>query len=188
MIASDEDLVLACRRSDAAAWEELVRRYQRLIYAIPRRAGLGDDLATEVLQGTFLRLVEHLGRLEQPSRVGAWLVTTARRETWRVSREARASTPLVAPGSDDEAEIDLPDPAELPDETVMRLERQHQVRLALTALDGRCQDLLRMLFYAPEPPPYAEVAAALGISVGSIGPIRARCLQKLRSIMEDRQI
>jgi RNA polymerase sigma factor (sigma-70 family) len=180
MQRSDAELVQACRRGDAAAWEVLVTRYQRLIFTIPRRAGLPEDLAADVFQSTFARLVEHLDRIEQPDRIRAWLTTTARRETWRVAhRLAEVGTSIDRAGTDGGA-LDLPDGRDLPDDVVLRLEEQHTIRAALAALDDRCRRLLTLLFYQKDPLPYAEIAAALGTREGSIGPTRARCLEKLR--------
>jgi RNA polymerase sigma factor (sigma-70 family) len=180
MALNDEKLLQACRRGDESAWEALVERYQRLIYTIPRRAGLDEDQAAEVFQEVFTTLFEKLNDIEQPERLQAWLVTTARRKTWRlITREKRLQHPL---GDTEEGEPELeklPDPSALPDEVLMRLEEQHRVRTALADLDERCRKLLTMLFYQPEPPPYAEIAAAIGTTEGSIGPTRARCLKKL---------
>lgn len=178
---SDEALVLACRRGDEAAWEALILRYQRLIYSIPRRAGLDKDQADEVFQQVFTTLLETLGRIEQPALIKAWLVTIARRETWRLIRREsllRGAT-RASDGEADEAK-DPPDSALLPDELLIRLEEQHAIYNAVALLDERCRRLLTLLFYRPDPPPYAEVAAELGMSEGSVGPTRARCLQKLR--------
>lgn len=186
MEQSDRELLLACRRGDEAAWEALVQRYQRLIYTIPRRAGLGEDLASDVFQEVFATLFEKLDEIENPDRLKAWLVTTARRKTWRsISRENRAQTF----GDDDDetgdAELSrLPDDAPLPDEVLVQLEEQHQVQRAVAALDERCRELLTLLFYQAEPPPYSEIAARIGTTEGSIGPTRARCLQKLLRILE----
>ncbi|HYY55676.1 MAG TPA: sigma-70 family RNA polymerase sigma factor [Pyrinomonadaceae bacterium] len=180
MTLSDERLLEACRRGDESAWELLVERYQRLLYAIPRRAGLDKDQAAEVFQEVFMTLLEKLDDIEQPDRLQAWLVTTARRKTWRlISRENRLQNP-AGDEEENESELDkLVDTAQLPDEVLMRLEEQHRVRTALAQLDERCRKLLTMLFYEPEPPPYAEIAAAIGTTEGSIGPTRARCLKKL---------
>jgi len=176
----DEHLLAACRRGDEGAWEALVLRYQRLIYAIPRRAGLDEDAAAEIFQDVFTALLESIETIEQPSRLQAWLVTTAKRKTWRMVGRAKATRPFESEEGEAGGEMyDLADAAALPDEALARLEEQHLVRAALEDLGGRCRTLLRMLFYAPEPPPYSEIAAALGTSEGSIGPTRARCLKKL---------
>ena len=182
---SDLQLVLACRRGDQRAWEKLIRRYQRLIYAIPRRAGLDEDQAAEILQDVFATFFQKLNDIEEPERLQAWLVTTARRKTWRIISKLHGR-----PGSD--ATLDeraneaaaIPDEAPLPDEQLAILEEQHRIRMALSFLDPRCRTLLQMLFYLPEPASYAEIAAALRIPEGSIGPTRARCLAKLLRILK----
>lgn len=185
MEPSDETLVHACRRGDAEAWEQLVARYQRLIYSIPRRAGLPEDLAADVFQHVFATLVDKIDAIEQPDRIGAWLVTTARRETWRVSKRARAAPDTLDGNADDENAMELPDDAPLPADVLLRMEAQHTVRTAVEGLDERCRTLVQMLFYAPEPPAYSDIAAALGTSEGSIGPTRARCLEKLRRMLKN---
>ena len=177
---SDEQLLAGCRRGEEGAWEALVLRYQRLIYAIPRRAGLDEDAAAEVFQDVFTTLLESIDAIEQPSRLQAWLVTTAKRKTWRTVGRAKALRPFASGEDEGSDELyDLADEGLLPDEALTRLEEQHLVRAALGELGERCRALLQMLFYAAEPPPYSEVAAALGTSEGSIGPTRARCLKKL---------
>jgi len=174
----DEALVAACRQGDEAAWEQLVRRYQRLVYTVPRRAGLDEDAAADVFQRVFTSLFEHLDRLDRPDRLSAWLVTVARRETWRtVRRDVAGRVPL------DEVAADLPDDAPPADEVLQRLEEQHALRNGLAALQPRCRDLLTLLFYAPEQLPYAQIAEQLGIAEGSIGPIRGRCLDRLRELL-----
>lgn len=180
---SDTVLLLACRNGDATAWETLVNRYQRLVYTVPRRAGLGEDLAADVFQKVFLKLFEQLGKIERPERLSAWLVTTARRETWAMIRREQPAGKLTQ--LDDQAEMEeLVEPSVLPDEQLEQLEEQHMVRLALGDLDDRCRRLLTMLFYSLESPSYALVAAELGVPEGSIGPTRARCLQRLRKALE----
>jgi RNA polymerase sigma factor (sigma-70 family) len=186
MEISDEKLLKDCRSGDQRAWETLVNRYQRLIYAVARRAGLDADQAAEVFQEVFTTLLEKLDDITQPERLHAWLVTTARRKTWRLlSRESRWQRHGAADEeTEDELEA-LPDNAALPDEALMQLEEQHRVRRAVAALDERCRKLLTLLFYSPEPLPYEEVARAIGAKEGSIGPTRARCLQKLMRQLEN---
>jgi len=184
METTDKQLLLACRRGDEAAWEALIARYQRLIYAIPRRAGLSADEVAEVFQDVFATLVEKLDGIEQPERLQAWLVTTARRKTWRaLVKEKRG--PLSTDDESVESEVgQLAGSNPLPDEVLLNLEEQHQVRTALAALDERCRNLLTLLFYTTEPPAYAEIAKKLGCSEGSIGPTRARCLEKLLKLLK----
>lgn len=186
MELDDERLVLACRQGDEDAWETLVHRYQRFVYSIPRRAGLDSDLAADVFQQVFATLCEHLHRLEQPGRVKAWLGTTARRESWRVNRQFRATHPLPNVSDDEEDGVaDIPDESFLPEDVLMQMEAQDRVRAAVDSLDERHRTLMLLLFYQPEPMSYAEIAETLGVSEGSIGPTRARCLQKLRKVLSD---
>src|SRR3712207_6003666 len=88
---SDEQLLAGCRSGEEGAWEALVRRYQRLIYAVPRRAGLDEEAASEIFQEVFATLLESIDSIEQPSRLHAWLVTTAKRKTWRAVGRAKAA-------------------------------------------------------------------------------------------------
>jgi RNA polymerase sigma factor (sigma-70 family) len=186
MQPTDRELLIACRRGDHSSWEKLVDRYQRLIYTIPRRAGLNEEQAGDVFQEVFVTLYEKVDAIEDPDRLHAWLVTTARRKTWRWLSKERSLHAAQAGDAhmDEEAVGSIADTAALPDEILMRLEQQHLVRLAVNALDRRCRELLTMLYYQPEPAPYAEIAAALGTSEGSIGPTRARCLKKLLQLLE----
>ncbi|HEY0545055.1 MAG TPA: sigma-70 family RNA polymerase sigma factor [Pyrinomonadaceae bacterium] len=187
MTISDEKLVQACRAGDEAAWETLVNRYQRLIYTIPRRAGLDEDQSAEVFQDVFATLLKKLDGIEQPERIQAWLVTTARRMTWRlITREKSHAGSAVYSDDEDESEAaQLVDDAPLPDEVLLRLEEQERVRRAVAAMDERCRKLIQMLFYQTVSPAYAEIAEALGTTEGSIGPTRARCLQKLLRLLEN---
>lgn len=185
MEQSDRDLVLACRRGDESAWEALVLRYQRLIYTIPRRAGLNDDLAAEIFQEVFTTLFEKLDEIDDPAKLKAWMVTTARRKTWRLKSRENRSQKFEDSEEAEESEFSkLPDNAPLADEVLIQLEEQHRVRAAVWALDERCRKLIEMLFYRNEAPAYSEIAARLGGTEGSIGPTRARCLQKLLRLLE----
>lgn len=182
MEPTDKQLLLACRRGEESAWEALVNRYQRLIYTIPRRGGLDDDQAADVFQEVFTTLFQKLNDIDSPERLHAWLVTTARRKTWRVlSSQSRIKND---PNDEEDELARIPDNAPLPEEVLLKLEEQHRVRMALAGLDDRCRELIAMLFYRPEPPQYSEIAARLGTSPGSIGPTRARCLEKMLRLLE----
>ena len=187
MELTDKSLLLACRRGEQDAWDALVKRYQRLIYAIPRRAGLEDDQAAEVFQEVFTTLVQKLDDIQDPERLQAWLVTTARRKTWRLFSRNKAWRQASWEDEEGDAEEEfarIPDEAPLAEEVMLRLEEQHRLRTALAALDERCRKLLTLLFYDEEEVSYADIATTLGIKTGSIGPTRARCLQKMLTLLE----
>lgn len=187
MRRTDKELLMACRKGDESSWEVLVDRYQRLIYTIPRRAGLDQDQASEVFQDVFLTLLEKIDDINDPDRLHAWLVTAARRKTWRLLTRER-SLKGVDPEDFDDSDNVLPllmDSNPLPDEVLLQLEEQHRVRTAVAELDERCQKLLTLLYYETEPPSYAEIAETFGTSEGSIGPTRARCLKKLLRLLEE---
>lgn len=188
----DAALIALCRAGRQAAWSVLVRRYQRLVYTVPRRAGLGEDAAADVFQACFVRLFEHLDRIEDAGRVRAWLVTTARRETLRaLEQQQRQVVPAVAAESPDAENDEATDPLDrlpssdpLPEAMLSELQQHDRLRRAVDALDPRSRQFVELLFLQDETPPYSEIAARLGIAEGSIGPTRARCLAKLRAILE----
>ena len=185
--SDDATLVARCLQGEADAWAALVRRYQRLVYAIVMRAGLDEHAAADVFQTVFSRLIEHLPRLTQPERLQAWIVTTAKRETLRLrhlgQRTVSISGPDDAPGEG--LEHSLPDDSPLTEEALSALQQLDLLRAGLDRLDPRCRDLLLMLFGdEDEQPAYDEVARRLAMPVGSIGPTRARCLGKLRRLVD----
>ena len=143
---SDAELVLACRRGDEAAWNTLVNRYQRLIFTIPRRAGLSEEQSADVFQEVFLTLFEKLDEIEQPEKIRAWLVTTAKFKTWGA---VRGQKNFYSPATEEEMEAEmasLSDKSPLADEVLIELEQQHQIRTALTELEERCQKILSMIY------------------------------------------
>jgi RNA polymerase sigma factor (sigma-70 family) len=160
---------------DAAAWECLVDHFTGLLWSITRSFRLGSGEAADVVQTTWLRLVEHLGRIEQPDRIGAWLATTARNECLVALRRRRGD-------SGGSYLDDLADPGPEPDHVLLSDERNAALWSALDGLSDACRSLLRILATDP-PPSYLEVSAALSMPVGSIGPSRARCLEQLRRRM-----
>jgi len=178
-------LVRSAANGDEAAWRGLVTRFSSLVWAVARAHRLTNADAADVYQTTWLRLAEHIGRIEHPDRVGAWLATAARRECLQSLRSAAKTAP-----TDDMDRLDITPAVGNPTEEAVlaaETEREDAARAAamwraFSRLSGRCRELLRILMATP-PPSYAEVAAALGLPVGSIGPTRARCLQRLREEM-----
>jgi RNA polymerase sigma factor (sigma-70 family) len=181
---SDAELVKACRRGDENAWNELVDRYQRLIFAIPRRAGLSEEQAADILQEVFLTLFEKLDEIEQPEKIRSWIVTTAKFKTWGTVRSEKG---FYSPETEEEMEQEmagLPDTSPLADERLIELEQQHLIRTALKEMEERCQKILSRIYLRDAAASYAEVAVAIGVGETSISPMRSRCLKKLAKILE----
>ena len=173
-------LVAAAAAGDRNAWARLVDAYSGLIWAITRNHRMPHGDGADVSQTTWLRLVENIDRLTDPARVGAWLATTARRECLRLQARHRR-TVLIAEELDpsvDRLRAAAPDL----DAALLDAERDEEVRRAVATLPPRCQELLRLLMLDPAPS-YEEISAALGIPVGSIGPTRGRCLDKLKMLI-----
>jgi RNA polymerase sigma factor (sigma-70 family) len=174
----DDDLVellAAAGRDDQAAWNRLVARFNRLLWAIARSFRLDDAVAADAVQVTWLRLVENLGRIDDPERLGSWLATTMRRECLYQLRRATREPP----GPTAEWLDGVVDDAPALDTALLDDERDAALWRVFATISERCQQLLRVLMASP-PPSYAEVSAALDMPVGSIGPIRQRCLKQLR--------
>lgn len=173
------DLVLAAAGGDEAAWNQLVNRYSGLVWAVTRSLGLNQADAADVSQTTWMRLLEHLGSLRNPERVGSWLAVTARHEALRTLRRGGRQIP-----SDVEGELEslAPEMSEV-DEGLLSSERNAELWAAFNKLAPRCQRLLRVLMADPRPS-YPEVSTALNMPIGSIGPTRSRCLDCLRQQLE----
>jgi len=164
---------------DRQAWNRLVSQYGRLIWSITVRFKLSESDAADVVQTTWMRLIEHIDRIEQPDRVGAWLAATARNECLR-HVSARKRIVLVHENVELES-ADHHGPEV--DEALLAAERAEHVRAALAHLPAQWQQLLELLMADP-PASYAEISDQLGLPVGSIGPTRGRCLAKLRVLLE----
>lgn len=184
----DHDLLQQCRAGRQGAWATLVRRFQRLVYTVPLRAGLGEAAAADVFQTTYARLVEHLATIEDGSRVRAWLVTTARRETLRALALQSRTVSLNEDGDADavSAVEAMPAADPLPEALLSDLQQHDRLRRAVDRLDPKSRQFVELVFLQDEPPSYDEISSRLGIAVGSIGPTRARCLAKLRALLDEK--
>lgn len=163
---------------DQAAWDELVARHTNLLWAVARSHRLDPADAADAIQTTWLRLLEHIDRINDPTRLGGWLVTTVRRECLRILR--RSGRERLNP-NDDTLDV-ADDTAEPVDARMLVAERDAELWAAFKRMPDRCQQLLRVLMTSP-PPSYDEVSAALDMPIGSIGPTRARCLTRLRALL-----
>ncbi|MGH3906484.1 MAG: RNA polymerase sigma factor [Pseudonocardiaceae bacterium] len=172
------ELFRRAEAGDQAAWNALVDRYAKLLWSVARAHRLGDADAADVVQTTWMRLVEHFGRIQDPACLPGWLATTARRECLRTLRSAGRR--LFA--DDEDAILDLVDERCAPvDARLLAEERDVALWRCFEQLSARCQVLLRILMATP-PPDYATVSATLGMPAGSIGPTRGRCLDQLRKL------
>lgn len=171
------ELVERAAAGDDTAWRTLVERFGATVWSITRAHNLFGSDAADVSQTVWLRLVDNLGRLREPDRVGAWLAATTRHECIRVSSLRRRSVPMGEPEVFDRLDpVANDDPAE----GLARQDRDAAVRAVMATMPARSQTLLSMLMSDP-PMPYEQVAAGLGIPIGSIGPTRQRCLRVLRA-------
>jgi RNA polymerase sigma factor (sigma-70 family) len=177
--AAAAHMVQRAAQGDQRAWERLVDQYARLIWSITRQFKLSESDAADVSQATWLRLLEHIDKLDHPDRVGSWLAATARNECLR----NLAARKKVIPVQDDiTLKSDVTSAPEV-DERLLADERAADVRRALSHLPRRGQQLLEMLMADP-PATYAEISDKLGLPVGSIGPTRGRCLDTLRGLLQ----
>ena len=180
-------LVERCRSGDAAAWRRIVQQYAALVHSVPVRYGLSQSEVEDIAQEVFIALAQGLNQLEDADRLPAWLLTTARRHTWRAMQKRRHEAPATA---SDLAELDLPaaQPIGSSPPSVNDLfagwARQEIIDQGFSRLAERCRVLLQLIFLDPAEPSYDRIAELLSIAKGSIGPTRNRCLQQLRSILE----
>ncbi len=172
------DVFDQAQSGDRAAWEELVHRFGALVSAVARRCRLSEADVAEVCQTTWLRLVENLDRIEQPDRLGAWLATTARRESLRIA--TRRANVLAGDTLSQIADTEV----EPFDAGILREERAMTIRAATEQLSPRCKRLLGLLM-GHDDLSYKEISELLAMPVGSIGPTRGRCLAHLRRLLEE---
>ncbi len=180
-------LVQAAVDGDAAAWKALVEGLSPLVWSVVRAHRLSDADGHEVYQTVWFRFAQHLGRIREPDKAGSWLASTARNECLKVIRNLTRLLP-----TDDPQVLDRASEDRTPEQSLIDAEDQadeaRRIRLLwqeFEELGDRCRQLLRVLMASP-PPSYVEVSVALGIAVGSIGPLRQRCLRRLRARLDAR--
>jgi RNA polymerase sigma factor (sigma-70 family) len=178
----DARLVARCIDGEARAWEALVRRHERLVYSIGRSYRLADEDMGDVFQDVFTALLKGLPRLRDGRTLVRWLSST----TERIARTTAMKRRREAAREDrDELTVaNLEDSGDAVGEDLERIERQHQVRLAMGGVSDRCKRLLEALYYEDPTPSYAELSQRLGVPVGSLGPTRARCMERLKDHFE----
>jgi RNA polymerase sigma factor (sigma-70 family) len=173
------ELLAAAAAGDQDAWDGIVRQFEGLLWSTVRGFRLPAHAGADVMQTTWLRLVEHLDDLRDPERLGAWLATTVRHECLRYLKATKRQIPV---GDDEIFETRRAEPVPELDADLMRGERDATIWRAFGHLPERCQQLLRLLTVDP-PLAYDVVAVAIDRPIGSIGPTRARCLEQLRKAL-----
>lgn len=170
----DQELLRRCVAGDGQAWAQIVGRYERLVFSVALKNGVSREDAADITQLTFVALLDSIGRLRSDSSLPSWLMTVARRQAWRVRRRTAR---------------ELPWPTDLVDSGTASedYERVAVLHAGLAQLGTRCRQLLYALFFDPDAPPYAVIADRLQCAVGTIGPQRARCLQRLRVLLDDEE-
>ena len=174
-------LLRAASEGDQEAWNAITDRFTSLLWSVARSYRLGSDDAEDVVQNTWLRLLENLTKIDNPEALPGWLATTARREALGILRR-RGRTVLTR---DEDLGVDLADPASTElDSALLEDERDVELWASFAKLPERCQQLLRVLM-ACDRPVYSEVSAAFDMPIGSIGPTRMRCLERLRKLVAE---
>lgn len=176
---NDTRLVEECLSGNEEAWSLLIDKYKALIYSIPVKYSLSQQEAADVFQATCLELLVRLPQLREPRALPKWLMQVAHHECYRLKR---LNQRVVSR----DAEPDLPDPETpaIAESLVEQTQDGQMLREAMTALRPQCRRLVELLFFETPPRPYTEVAAELGLAVGSIGFTRQKCLERLRGLLE----
>ncbi len=170
---TDGALLRACRDGEAHAWDNLVERYERLVFSVALRNGLEREDAADVTQEVFVALLDSLDSVLDDTKLASWLMTVARRKSWRTrERFVRSHRPPV--------EVAPPTCAPDPVESWTSLTALHD---SVARLGEPCRTLIHELYLDADEPSYAEIAARMGRSIGGIGPLRGRCLERLRGMV-----
>jgi RNA polymerase sigma factor (sigma-70 family) len=176
----DERLVRECCKGSQAAWSALIEKYKNLIFSVPIKFGLSREDAADIFQTVCVDLLAGLQQLREPKALPKWLMQASFHQCLRWKKDRLN---LV----DDLDELANENSGEeLPETMIYEIQREQSVRDAMFTLPARCNRIVSMLFFEDPPRPYDEVAKELGVATGSIGFLRARCLKKLRQLLEDR--
>ena len=178
----DEDLVEECLKGNEQAWAALVDKYKNLVYSAAIKYHMTPEEAADLFQEVWLDLYTGLGRLRKPSALGGWLISVASHKCFQWKRKRLRV-------AEQQAGVFDPEPSArdmLFPEWKEHAERQQMLRDTIAQLPERCQEMVHLLFFQDPPIPYSELARQLGLAEGSIGFIRRRCLDKLRSLLEQK--
>jgi len=178
---SNERLVAECLKGNQEAWSALIEKYKNLIYSVPIKFGLSREDAADIFQAVCLDLLSDLAQIREPKALPKWLMQAAFHKCLRWKRQKLALADDL-PDSESRVEASTEEP---PEEMLYQLQRAQMLREVMTSLPPRCHRMISMLFFEDPPRPYEQVARELGIATGSIGFIRARCLRRLRKLLDE---
>jgi RNA polymerase sigma factor (sigma-70 family) len=176
--ATHGELLTLAKSGDETAWSELVDRFSQMVWAIARNFRLDDATAKDVSQTVWLRLVENIDRIDDPERLPGWLATTSRREALRVQGMRDRLIPT-------DFKYDVPDERPSLETMLVEDEEAREVVVAFETLSDDCRQLLRLLTTEP-PLSYEVISEVLGRPIGSLGPTRSRCIERLKSAISTR--
>lgn len=176
---SDARLVRACLKGDESAWSDLIDKYKNLIYSIPLRYGFSQEDSADIFQAVCMDLLADLANIREPNALAGWLIQVTRNKCFHRKKEK------VRELVENIEEHELPATDRLSEEVIAEVEQQLAIREVLRGLPARCRKLVELLFFEIPPRPYDEVAAELGLALGSIGIIRRRCLETVKRRMQD---
>ncbi len=176
----DPRLVKECLAGNEDAWSLLIDKYKALIYSMPVKYGLPPHEAADVFQSTCMELLIRLRELREPKALPKWLMQVAHHQCYRVKRQAQR---LVSR----DAEPDLPEPETpaIAETLVQQTQEEQMLREAMGTLTPQCRRLVELLFFETPARPYAQVAAELGLALGSIGFTRQKCIERLRRNLDE---
>src|ERR1700739_4782288 len=177
---NDTLLVKECLAGSEEAWSLLIEKYKALIYSIPVKYRLPPQEAADVFQATCAELLARLPELREPRALPKWLMQVAHHQCFRWKRQQQR---LVS--RDTEPGLPVPETPAIAESLVQQTQEEQFLREAMAALSPQCRRLVELLFFETQPRPYAEVAAELGLAVGSIGFTRQKCIERLRRQLEE---
>jgi RNA polymerase sigma factor (sigma-70 family) len=177
---SDTRLVQECLSGNEEAWSLLIEKYKALIYSIPVKYGLSADAAADVFQATCMELLARLPELREPRALPKWLMQVAHHQCYRLKQQERRMV-----SRDAEPDLPVPETPAIAESLVQQTQQEQMLREAMSALSPQCRRLVELLFFETPARPYAEVAAELGLALGSIGFIRQKCIQRLRRHLDE---
>ena len=181
--SSDERLIGRCLKGDQEAWSALIDKYKNLIYSIPIRLGMYQD-AADIFQSVCVDLLTELPQLREHRALPKWLMQTCYHKCVHYQRAANRLVELAPEGADSDRANPAGSIEELPEHLLVQLEQEQILRDSILELPEKCERMVRLLFFEIPPRPYTEVAAELGLALGSIGFTRQKCIERLRRQLE----